>query len=298
MAEPAEELQCIAATLQAGMSLAVDKPDETIEATARALWFAAAGQPRTIPRAVPPLPDLTEAQRAALRKLVARRLAGEPLAYLTGRQDFLGLEFLTAPGALIPRRETELLGNEALRLLGELAAANASLKVLDLCTGSGNLAVAMASRFAQVEVWAADLEQAALDVASANARQHQVFDRVHCIRGDLFGALSGANAPPFDLITCNPPYLTSRHAQNMPKEIGGSEPVAAFDGGPFGVAITLRLIRETPQYLRRGGWLCFELGAGQGALLEKRLRDAKVYGDIHTGVTPAGVIRALHGRLS
>ena len=297
MPEPSQILQRVRAALQAGMSLAPDKPDETVEATAHALWYAAAGRPCGIPRALPPLPQLSGEQAARLDELVARRIAGEPLAYLTGRQDFLGLEFLTAPGALIPRRETELLGTEALRLLAELTATTPAPKVLDLCTGSGNLAVAVANRHPTVEVWAADLEQAALDVAAANARQHQVSSRVHFVRGDLFGALEGAQAPQFDLIMCNPPYLTSRHAQNMPREIGGSEPVAAFDGGPFGVAITLRLIRETPQYLRHGGWLCFEMGAGQGAMLEKRLRDAKTYADVHASMNAEGVIRALHARL-
>jgi release factor glutamine methyltransferase len=297
MSEGGDLLRRVCARLAAGMALAADKPDETVEATALALWFAAAGQPRTLPRAVPPLPVLSDAQQVRLEELVGRRLSGEPLAYLTGRQDFLGLEFLAAPGALIPRRETELLGREAARLLEALVSHNPAPKVLDLCTGSGNVALALANRCPQAEIWVADLEEAALNVAASNARHHGVTHRLHFVRGDLFSALEGAQAPMFDLITCNPPYLTSRHAQNMPTAIGGSEPVAAFDGGPFGLAITLRLIRETPQYLRQGGWLCFELGAGQGPMLEKRLRGAKTYGDVHASLNAEGVIRALHARL-
>jgi release factor glutamine methyltransferase len=290
-------LEQLVERLRALLLLAPDKPEETIEATARALWHTAAGRPCSAARANSEVPALDAHQQSLLASLVERRLAGEPLAYLTGRQEFLGLEFHTAPGALIPRRETELLGAEALRLLETLLPQRSHPKVLDLCTGCGNLAIAIAHHFPMCEVWAADLERPALAVAADNARLLGVAQRIHFSQGDLFAALEGTGAPRFDLVTCNPPYLSSKHAQNMPKEIGAEEPVAAFDGGPFGVSITLRLIREAPQFLLPGGWLCFELGAGQGAMLEKRLRDNSAYSESHNTRDAHGVIRALHARV-
>jgi release factor glutamine methyltransferase len=194
--------------------------------------------------------------------------------------------------------ETELLGSEALRLLGEIATQVARPRVLDLCTGSGNLAIAMAQRFSAAEVRAADLEQAALELAAKNAAHLGVQHRVHLHQGDLFGALDQSPTRQFELITCNPPYLTSKHAQNMPTEIGAAEPVAAFDGGPFGISITLRLIREAPAFLVPGGWLCFELGAGQGAMLEKRLLGNPAYAHCHSIRDSHGVLRALCARIA
>ncbi|MEQ1579217.1 MAG: peptide chain release factor N(5)-glutamine methyltransferase [Steroidobacteraceae bacterium] len=291
-------LERILTRLRSDLPLAPDKPEETVETTAYALWHTAAGHPCSAALAIAQLPALDQSQKDRLDKLLERRLAGEPLAYLTGRQAFLGLEFHTSPGALIPRRETELLGTEALRLLGLAHATRPNPKVLDLCTGSGNLAIAIACRFPAAELWAADLEATALELAEQNARHHGVRDRVRLLQGDLFGALSGTTTDQFDLITCNPPYLTTRHAQNMPRDIGAAEPVAAFDGGPFGVSITLRLIREAPRFLAPAGWLCFELGAGQGPMIEKRLRDNSSYVDFHSISDSNGVVRSLCARVA
>jgi release factor glutamine methyltransferase len=288
-------LDAAIARLTAELPAAPDKPEETPQSTAAALLFAAAGQPRPVTRATAPFPALDAAGETRFAELLARRLAGEPLAYITGRQEFLGIEFHTAPGALIPRRETELLGADALEVLAKLRP---DANVLDLCTGSGNLAVAMAVHHRGIRVWATDLEADALALARRNVELHGVQSRVSIHQGDLFGALENSGAPRFDLITCNPPYLTSKHAQNMPQEIGGSEPSAAFDGGPFGISITLRLIREAPEFLVPGGWLCFELGAGQGPMLQKRLQGNPAYVECRPKLDAEGTIRALQARIA
>lgn len=292
----------LVAELRSGFAGAADKPEETVESTAAALWFKAAGEPRAASRARPPVPALNAAQRKTLRELVARRLQGEPLAYLTGLQEFLGLEFIAAPGALIPRRETELVGRGCLALLQELGRASAPLCVLDLCTGSGNLAIAMALQVPQAQVYATDLEPAALAVAARNLERHGLSPRVRLRQGDLFGALgqpgdAGADAGlRFDLIACNPPYLATRHATNMPVAVAGSEPVAAFDGGPFGLSIVLRLIREAPAYLRPGGWLCFEIGAGQQPIVDSRVAQNAGYTGIQRIRDERGIVRAFQLR--
>jgi release factor glutamine methyltransferase len=281
--------------LRVAARFAADKPDETAETTARALWLAAAGTPKAVGRAVASLPELTDAQALTLESMVERRITGEPLAYLVGRQEFMGHEFLTAPGALIPRRETELVGNAALAIAREQAARGRPVRVLDLCTGSGNLAIALALGEPRVRVWASDLEAAAVAVASRNALLHGVEERVTLLQGDLFGALDGVEPipAPFDLVVCNPPYIPSRKAQSLPMEVGGHEPIAAFDGGDFGLSILLRLVAEAPQHLAPGGWLCFELGAGQGPLVEKRLSARGGYSETRTVADHAGTVRAL-----
>jgi release factor glutamine methyltransferase len=298
MSKSSELFGRILERLRVAARFAADKPDETAESTACALWLAAAGTPKAVGRASESLPELTEEQARTLQGMVERRITGEPLAYLVGRQEFMGHDFVTAPGALIPRRETELLGNAALAIARERAARDGSVRLLDLCTGSGNLAIALALGEPRARVWGSDLEAAAVAIASRNARLHGVEGRVTLLQGDLFGALHGAEQvpAPFHLIVCNPPYIPSRKAQSMPVEVGGHEPVAAFDGGDFGLSILFRLVAEAPQHLVPGGWLCFELGAGQGPLVEKRMSARGGYSETRTVADHAGTVRALLAR--
>jgi HemK-like putative methylase len=275
-----------------------DKPDETPETSARALWYAAAGTPRPVARAELPLPPLSPAQEDAFDRLLTRRVAGEPLAYLTGRASFLGLEFLTGTGALIPRRETELLGGAALDLAREIADAGSQVRILDLGTGTGNLGVSLAVHEPRARVWACDLEADAVTVARRNAEFHEVSTRVSVAQGDLFAALDrlSPRPGPFDLIVCNPPYLPSQKVRGMPVEVGGFEPSAAFDGGDVGLSILYRLIAEAPRHLVPGGWVCFELGAGMGRVLEKRLAARGSYGEVRKLVDQDGMTRTILAR--
>ncbi|MFJ9712415.1 HemK family protein methyltransferase [Streptomyces sp. NPDC101234] len=276
-----------------------DKPDESPQSTARALWFAAAGTPRAVTAdATEPLPGLTPEQERALDELLGRRIAGEPLAYLTGRGGFLGLELLTAPGALIPRRGTELLAGAALDLAGEIADRAAEVRILDLCTGAGNLAVSLAVLEPRARVWASDLEADAVAVAARNAEFHEVADRVTAAAGDLFAALDELPDRPaeFDLIVCNPPYMPTESARTMPVEVGGFEPAAAFDGGDVGLTVVYRLIAEAHRHLVPGGWLGFEVGAGMGRVVEKRLAALGTYSEIRLVADQDGNTRAILAR--
>lgn len=286
--------------LREAAAFSADKPDETPDSSVRALWLAVAGTPRAVSLVGTSLPELTEAKARALEVLIERRIAGEPLAYLVGRQAFMGYEFITAPGALIPRRETELLGNAALGLAREVAAGERAVRILDLCTGSGNLAITLALGEPRALVWASDLEAGAVSLAARNAALHGVDGRMTLLQGDLFGAIDSLTPKPapFDLIVCNPPYIPSLKANSMPIEVGGYEPAAAFDGGDFGLSVLFRLVAEAPKYLAAGGWLCFELGAGQGRLIEKRLAGQGTYTEIRAVPDHAGTVRALTARRS
>src|SRR5688572_30469570 len=160
-----------------------DKPEETVEATLAALWLAAAGQSRSAASATgDPLPPLDADALARLEALVARRLAGIPLAHLTGRQRFMGLDLLAGPGALIPRAETELLARTA---LAQLAHAGAAPLVVDACTGSGNVALAIASHAPHARVAAADISGEAVELARRNSAALGLAERVDFRVGDL-----------------------------------------------------------------------------------------------------------------
>ena len=258
-----------------------DKPEETVEATLRTLWHLAGGQALSVEAAARvALTPLDATGEARLDALIDQRLAGTPLAHLSGRQHFMGLEMLASKDALIPRAETELLGRGALKVLRELAAAAGpgGVTVLDVCTGSGNLALALAHHEPKARVFAADLSAEAVALAQRNAVHLGLASRVELRCGDL---LEPFNEPAFhgqlDLLVCNPPYISSKKVDTLAGEIGGFEPRLAFDGGPLGIAILNRVIREAPLYLRPGGWLAVEVGLGQAIPMVKRMQGTGKY---------------------
>lgn len=284
--------------LSASLEPQRDKPEETPEATLRALWSAAAGSPLSTRKAVQETPgELDDEGVARLVALVERRLAGIPLAYLTERQHFMGLEFLAGKGALIPRMETEILGRAALGAAKALADARGSITVLDVCTGAGNVAMAIAVHEPRAVVFASDLAPEAVELARANAKHLHVEDRVNLAEGDMFGAFdSEAFLGKIDLVTCNPPYISSAKVGLMDREVSGHEPRLAFDGGAFGVTILTRLIREAPRFLKPDSCLCFEVGLGQGNAITRMLKKESVYRVIEPLADESGEIRALLAR--
>jgi release factor glutamine methyltransferase len=206
--------------------------------------------------------------------LVARRAAGEPTQYLTGRQEFWGLAFEVTPAVLIPRPETEHVVEVALERLGargikiDLAtgAPSPPLRVADVGTGSGCLGIALAHELPHAEVFATDISAAAIEVARRNAARHGVLSRVHFLETDLLEALlheSQATTDPsllFDLIVSNPPYIARNESEQLPREIRDHEPHTALFGGPTGTEIYARLIEQAGSLLSRGGILVLELG--------------------------------------
>jgi len=290
----------LAAQLSAGLRLLPDKPEETLDSTLRALWHAATGRSVSVRNAAGlTLPSLTAAETERLREFVLQRIAGTPLAYLTGRQHFMGLDLLTGREALIPRMETELLGSGALAALQRLGATNGGESlVVDVCTGSGNLALALAFHAPKARVYGADVSAEAVALARRNAFHLGLQDRVEFREGDL---LAPFEEPGFlgriDLLVCNPPYISSRKVDAMPHEIMGYEPRLAFDGGALGIRIVQRLIQEAPRFLRPGGCLAFEIGLGQGPALVKRLSADKRYSGLRPIHDEAGAVRAIVARL-
>lgn len=250
------------------------KPEETIEATVRALWLCALGVRTSSVQAMGlALAPLSPEQDLQLVNLLQRRARGEPLAYLTQRQQFLGLQCKCGPGALIPRKETELLGRAGCRLLTEEILPQVQQpRVLDLCTGSGNVACAIACHVPQCRVFASDISPEASHLAHENACALACGDRLQIFVGDLFAPFEREIfAKSFDLILCNPPYISTTKVPLLEREIALHEPRIALEAGPFGLGILTRLLRDAPDYTKPGGWLAFEVGRGQGSGILRRL---------------------------
>ena len=193
--------------------------------------------------------------------LVARRIQREPLAYIVGQQEFWGLPFEVSPAVLIPRSETELIVEVVLELFPQV---NGLVTVADLCTGSGNVAVAIATERPAARITATDISQVALDVARQNARRLGVAGRIDFRCTDLLDGLQG----PFDVITCNPPYVAERDRPGLQPEVRDHEPDVALFGGSDGFHLVERLVRDAAGYLRPGGHLLFEFGLGQDDRVE------------------------------
>src|SRR5581483_7128159 len=199
-------------------------------------------------------------QEALFRERISRRGAHEPLQYLTGEVEFDGLSLIVRPGVFIPRPETELIVEFVQTALPPPAT------VLDLCTGSGALAIALAKRFLAARVTATDASEAALDVARLNAGRHQCAAQITFLKGDLFAALEGKG--PFDVITCNPPYIPERDRPGLQPEVRDHEPSIALFAPEEGTSFYRRVLQEAASFLAPGGHLLFELGKGQSAWFE------------------------------
>ena len=271
-----------------------DLPEETADTTLSALWHAAAGRPLSASAASETaLPALDDEGLRRLRQLTGQRLAGTPLAHLTGRQRFLDLEMLAAPEALVPRRETELLAREAIAIAATLPPGALAV---DACTGCGNVALALA-RHGPVEmrVFGADLSDEAIALARENARHLGLAQQVAFECGDLLSPFeTDAFLGRVSLLTCNPPYISSGKVDDLGH--AGREPRLAFDGGPLGVAILVRLLEDAPRLLADGGWLAFEVGLGQGNAFARRLQSSADWDTVRSATDAHGAVRVLLAR--
>ncbi|MCS6879777.1 MAG: peptide chain release factor N(5)-glutamine methyltransferase [Oscillochloridaceae bacterium] len=236
-------------------------------------------------------------QAAAFAALVARRERGEPVAYLVGHKEFYGLDLEVTPATLIPRPETEVLVElaliEARRLLQTQsdAAGWPGLTIADIGTGSGAIAIALATHLPQALVYAVDISPEALAVAERNVARHRLRERVRLLQGDLLAPLP----EPVDLIVSNPPYTV--YAEIAP-EVRAYEPRLALDGGPNGVAVYRRLLAMAPAALRPHGALLLEIGAWQGQAVADLVRTALPGAEVRVHQDLAGRDRVVVARPS
>ena len=203
--------------------------------------------------------ELTAPELDALRGFVKRRGDREPLQHILGSTSFCGLEVIVTPDVLVPRPETEFLAARAVKFLQSRGSAGAT--VLDLGTGTGCLAIAIAAQVPAAELHAADISEAALEIARRNAERHQVAGRIRFHCGDGFGPLPAGLR--FDLIVSNPPYIASEEIATLQPEVRDHDPRLALDGGADGLDFYRRLASEAGARLNGGGRLMVELGDGQ-----------------------------------
>ncbi len=232
---------------------------------------------------------LRDAARSAYAVLVGRRAAREPLAYILGVKEFYSLEFAVTPAVLIPRPETELVVTAALDFL----ATRPGARVLDLGTGSGAIALAIAANAPQAMIVASDISDAALTVARHNAEHLGLAGRVTFRNADCFDVRDGGAAlGRFDLIVSNPPYIVDQAIIGLQPEVARWEPRRALAGGPDGLGFYRRIAAGLPEYLATDGRLIVEIGDGQAAPVTEILRDA-CCGLIDRLRDPSGIVRVL-----
>jgi release factor glutamine methyltransferase len=233
---------------------------------------------------------LSRADREKYLALVQARAAGTPTQYLTGKQEFWGLEFEVTRDVLIPRPETEHVIEVALARIGD-ARRNAKLQIADIGTGSGCISVALAHELPHAEIFATDISRAALEVARRNAARHGVAERIHFIESDL---LSNVSEPAqFDVIVSNPPYVAERDAATLPRDVREHEPRVALFAGETGMDVYVPLIAQAEARLKNGGTLVLEIGFGMFEAVSDLLDTSRGWTRIRATMDLAEIPRVL-----
>jgi len=209
---------------------------------------------------------LTALQTEKFNVLIQERLKGKPIQYITGKQEFWGLPFLVTPDVLIPRPETEHLVEAAIQRL----QAHPAPRIVDVGTGSGAIAVALAHALPQAHITATDISEAALAVAQKNATQNGVAERIRWMQCDL---LADVMQEKFDAVVSNPPYIADAERTTLAAEVRDHEPSTALFAGPTGLEVYERLIPQAAQVLAPGVWLWMEIGYQQQPAIERMLSD-------------------------
>ncbi len=255
-------------------------------------------------------PDIDENRLETVEQMLERRLRHEPLQYIFGFEEFLGLKLSIGPGVLIPRPETELMAGKAIEavkretlnvnrntektesLNSQFSIHNSPFTVLDMCTGSGCLALAIAKEFPESRVIGSDISEAAIKYAKKNAEINNI-NNAAFLTGDLFEPIGKQLV--FDVIISNPPYIKSKDIHTLQPEIKDWEPVAALDGGEDGLEFYRKLIPQAKGFLKQNGLLMLELGIGQ-AESAAAIMESSGYADIQTIKDYAGVQRIIQAK--
>jgi release factor glutamine methyltransferase len=213
-----------------------------------------------------------------LHELVKRAVLHEPVAYLTGKTEFYSLELEITSDCLIPRPETELLVQRAIEFLRTRSGIQ---YICDLCTGSGCIAVAIAKNFPEARVTATDISAAALEVAARNVEKHRLTEHVRLLCGDLFEpVIQQLDVGQFDLIVCNPPYVSTAEYEKLDKNVKDYEPEFALLAGDDGLDVYRRIINKVDEFLKPGAALMLEIGFAQGSAVRELLEHTGVFSDI------------------
>lgn len=221
---------------------------------------------------------LAEKEKKLFQVSLQRRARKAPISYITGHREFWSLDFMVTRDVLIPRPETERLVEVMLQWLGR-STENAGLRILDLGTGSGAIAVSLAHERSDLAVWASDLSADALEVAEANARRHGVIERVHFLCGDAYEPVEDRRGF-FHAIISNPPYVRRDQLGTLPTEVRLWEPRLALDGGFDGLDLYRRIIQDGHLYLGAGGLMALEIGPDMKEEISRLFANSGRYSDL------------------
>jgi len=225
---------------------------------------------------------------------IQRRTRREPLQHIIGNQEFWGLEFRVTPDVLIPRPETEFIIEAALEFAQD---RNKPVRILDLCTGSGCIAVTLVKELPAARVIATDASEKALAVARENARGHGVSEHIRFLLGDLFEPLEELDIRGrIDIIVSNPPYVQAGDLPTLQPEVRDYEPLMALISGPEGTEMAIRIIRIAPEYLKKNGALIMEMGMGQAGALTRMVEATGSYAKPEIVKDLAGIERVIVAR--
>jgi release factor glutamine methyltransferase len=233
---------------------------------------------------------LGEKQLAGYRKLITRRLKWEPVAYITGQKNFWTFSLQVSEDVLIPRPDTEIIVEEALDIIRKMASLE--IRILDIGTGSGAIALALASEISSARVTATDFSAVALMLARKNARSLKLEDKIEFLHGDLFEPVEGI----FDMIVCNPPYISESEYAELPSGVKDYEPQIALLAGKEGMEFYEKLIRQAPDYLKKNGWLLLEIGAKQQNQVRGLMEESGSFDSIAMRRDYAGLPRVMKAR--
>lgn len=215
--------------------------------------------------------ELANEEQARYSETLEQRATGIPAQYITGHQEFWGMDLIVTPAVLVPRPETEHVVEKVIaRAAGGLPGE--ALRIVDVGTGSGCIALALARELPQAEIHATDISPAAIEIARANAARHQLEDRIHFHQGDLLADVADAS---FDFVVSNPPYVGESEEDQVQLEVRKFEPRAAVFAGPTGTEVIARLIPQAYQKLKPGGWLVIEISGTIAAKVGELLADGK-----------------------
>lgn len=206
---------------------------------------------------------------------IKKILENNPIEYITNKKEFMNLELYVNQDVLIPRQDTEILVEEVINILQNIKAEN--IQILDMCTGSGAIAIALAKNVEKCIVDAVDISSGALEVVKKNIVKNKVEGRVNIINSDLFSKISNKK---YDLIVSNPPYIESNVIEKLDKQVQ-KEPILALDGGDDGLDFYKKIINEAPSYLESDGYLCFEIGYNQKNAVQNLLSNSGKYQEIY-----------------
>ena len=213
--------------------------------------------------------EVTKEERDNYVKNIKRLISGEPLQYITGVQEFMKLNFIVNKDVLIPQPDTEILVEEVIKIASKME----NPIILDLCTGSGAIAVSLAKNIPNAKIIATDISKKALEIAKYNAKLNGVLNSIDFIESNLFNKIKNIK---FDVIVSNPPYIATNEIQKLPKDVR-QEPVIALDGGKDGLDFYRKIYDKGNEFLNRQGYICVEIGYNQREDVKKIIEKQKRY---------------------